>query len=93
MKKLLGLFVVIAIAFSVVPNARSLGTTPAPSGVSANDWIPLSEVAGFVVVHGNSFSNSPGVIRGYFVVQRGNAWLRVDPVPEATVLPATDRAR
>jgi hypothetical protein len=49
MKRLLGLVLAIAIVVTVVPYARSLGAPPAPPGVSAKNWIPFGDAAGFVV--------------------------------------------
>jgi hypothetical protein len=82
MKRIFGLFLVVAIAVSVVPYARSLGNPSPPSGVSASDWIPFGDSAGFVITHDNPLPgatrSTPGMVRGYFMVRHTNIWLRVD---------------
>jgi hypothetical protein len=86
MKKVLGLFLAVAIVTSVVPYARSLGTPTPPSGISAEDWIPVGDAAGFVVARGNLppglTTTTPGTLKGYFMVRRGTAWFRVDSAPD-----------
>ena len=59
-----------------------------PPGVSANDWVPMGEAVGFVIEHGDSHMNRPGVLRGYFAILRGDKWMRVDPNPEMAIRPA-----
>jgi hypothetical protein len=92
MKKVLGLLLVVAIIVGAVPYARSLGMPPSPPGVSATDWIPLGDTAGFVITHNNAplvSPTKPGAVRGYFMVRPGNSWLRVDSEPESRQYPAT----
>jgi hypothetical protein len=92
MKKVLGLLLVVAIIVSVVPYARSLGMPPSPPGVSAADWIPLGDAAGFVITHNTAplvSPTKPGAVRGYFMVRPGNSWLRVDSEPESRQYPVT----
>jgi hypothetical protein len=79
MKKVLALLLVTAIIVGAVPYARSLGVPPSPPGVSANDWIPLGDAAGFVITHNNaplSSPTKPGAVKGYFMVRLSNSWLR-----------------
>jgi hypothetical protein len=86
MKHLIGLFLAAVIAVSVVPNARSLGAPAVPPGVTASDWIPLGDAAGFVVAREDSartaISPLNGTVRGYFMVRRAGRWFRIDATPE-----------
>jgi hypothetical protein len=91
MKKAFGLFCVVAILLCAVQVARSLGVPPVPPGISANDWIPLGNEAGFVITHDLSPTSAPpkaGEVRGYFMVRPGNRWLRVDSQAELQQYPA-----
>jgi hypothetical protein len=68
MKKLFGLLLIFAVLAAAIPVARSLGAPPAPPGISANDWIPLGDTAGFVITHTNAPLGEPakpGFVRGY----------------------------
>ena len=92
MKKFLGLILVVAVVIVTAPHARGLGAPSAPRGVASSDWIPLGDSAGFVVSHEESppdASRPSGVVRGYFMVRRDQAWLRVDSGPGLKVHPAT----
>jgi hypothetical protein len=92
MNKVLGLALIVAIVVGAVPYARGLGIPPSPPGVSASDWIPLGEAAGFVITHSTAPlapPTKPGAVRGYFMVRPGNSWLRVDSEPESRQYPAT----
>jgi hypothetical protein len=92
MNKVLGLLSVVAIIVGAVPYARSLGVPPSPPGISASDWIPLGEAAGFVITRNTSPLSSPtkpGAVRGYFMVRPSNSWLRVDSEAESRQYPAT----
>lgn len=91
MKPLLGFLLVIAIVVSVVPYARSLGAPPSPPGVSAKNWIPLGDAAGFVIsrpLPGDPMP-APGAVKGYFMVRQGSNWLRVETGQDMQVQPAT----
>jgi hypothetical protein len=61
--------------------------------VSANDWIPCGDAAGFVIAHDKSVPtliNPPdGTVKGYFMVRRKDSWLRVDSAPDYGVKKAT----
>jgi hypothetical protein len=85
-KKLLGLALVMAIAVSAIPYARSVGTPPSPPGVPADNWIPFSDYAGFVVAPADSLPSRDkppaGTVRGYFVIRQGKSWMRVDSEQE-----------
>jgi hypothetical protein len=93
MKQILGLVLAAVIIISAAPYARSLGTPSPPPGVSADDWIPLGDSAGFVVAHDNSMpavtNPSAGTVKGYFMVHRKYRWLRVDAVPDYGIQKAT----
>jgi hypothetical protein len=92
MKKVLGLLLVVAIIVGAIPYARSLGMPPLPPGVSASDWIPLGDAAGFVITHNNgplASPTKPGAVRGYFMVRLANSWMRVDSEPDSRQYPAT----
>jgi hypothetical protein len=85
MKKIIGLLMVTAAAVGIVPYALSLGGPLLPPGVSAGDWIALSDRAGFVVTNGEALigsTSSVGVAKGYFMLRRGDVWLRVDSTPD-----------
>jgi hypothetical protein len=94
MKTLLALVLVCAVTVGVVPYARSLGSPASPPGISANNWIPFGETAGFVIT-GNGYdlrnglrSEDPNVVRGYFMIRRANTWVRIDSSPLAEAHPA-----
>ncbi|HEY2782634.1 MAG TPA: hypothetical protein VGI90_17765 [Steroidobacteraceae bacterium] len=91
MKMLAGFILVAATAVIATPHARGLGAPSAPPGVSAADWVPMGEAAGFVIEHSDSLTRRPGILRGYFTILRGTAWMRVDPSPEMAVRPALQR--
>jgi hypothetical protein len=89
MNKIFGLGFVLLLLAGSVPYALSLGTPPLPPNISADNWIPLGDSAGFVVTR-SAFPESraaAGTIKGYFVVHQGNRWLRVDSRPELEVQP------
>jgi hypothetical protein len=77
MKQILGLVLATVIVISAAPYALSLGTPSPPAGVSANDWIPVGDAAGFVIAHANSTPTvtnpSAGTVKGYFIVRRANS--------------------
>ena len=93
MKQILGFILAAVIVISVAPYARSLGMPAPPPGVSADDWIPLGEAAGFVIAHDNSAAAATnwgaGTVKGYFMVHHTNTWLRVDATPDYGVQKAT----
>jgi hypothetical protein len=86
-----GFVLVAATALLATPHARGLGAPSAPPGISVGDWVPLGEAAGFVIERGDSLTRRPGILRGYFAILRGTAWMRVDPSPEMAVRPALQR--
>jgi hypothetical protein len=84
MKPIVGLVLAILVIVGVAPYARSLGTPSSPPGVAAQDWVPFGDAGGFVVVHDkSSVATAPAAdtVRGYFLVRRHGAWLRVDAAP------------
>jgi hypothetical protein len=87
MKAIFSLLLVAAFLASAVPYARSLGTPPSPPGVPADNWIPFSDSAGFVVTPGDSLQSRDkppaGTVKGYFMVRQGKSWKRVDSEQEA----------
>jgi hypothetical protein len=91
MKKAFSVFFVVAMLLCAVQMARSLGVPPVPPGISANDWIPLGNQAGFVISHDLSATSAPlkaGEVRGYFMIRPNDRWLRVDPQAELQQYPA-----
>jgi hypothetical protein len=85
MKKVLGLIVVAAIVGGMGPYARGTGNAGLPPDISADNWIALGDMAGFVVTNGDSSmgsTRSVGVAKGYFMVRRGSTWLRIDTSPD-----------
>ncbi len=92
MKKLIGVLLIVAVAVIAIPIARSFGLPPAPPGISTNDWIPLGDAAGFVIVHTNAplgEQSKPGFVRGYFMIREASAWLRVESDLQSQLHPAT----
>jgi hypothetical protein len=93
MKQILGIALAALIVISVAPYARSLGSSSPPPGVSANDWIPFGNAAGFVIASGNSVPTATnpvaGTVKGYFMVRRKDSWLRVDSAPDYGVQKTT----
>jgi len=101
MKTLLAIALVALIGILAMPNARSALGMERPSGVAADAWVPMGDSAGFVVT-GNALprganaqrDRSPMIprpaLRGYFVVKRGNAWYRVDTLPEPAIAPTAN---
>lgn len=73
----------------VMPLARSLDAQSTPPNVNANEWVPIGDAAGFVITH-RAFGDAPvpGSVKGYFVVRRSGAWLRVDSQPDLKTTPA-----
>jgi hypothetical protein len=93
MKTLLALALVVIVAVGVVPYARSLGSPPSPPGVSAKNWIPFGDTAGFVITDNGydlkrGLRNDPNVVTGYFMIRRANTWLRIDSSMQGQVHPA-----
>jgi len=80
MSKLAGLLLCLAVV-GVASFAHSAAPISPPLGVDVQNWIPVSEHLGFVATHGNVESGFPspvqGAVEGYFVVRKGNSWLRV----------------
>lgn len=89
MQKLVGLGLIVAVIIGLAPYARSLGTPSAPPGVTSSDWIPLGDAAGFVITGDTSSANAakrePATVKGYFMIRRAAAWLRVDAQPDYNV--------
>ena len=77
-----------------MPLARSLDAQSTPPNVKASEWVPIGDAAGFVITH-DAFGDAPapGSVKGYFVVHRSSAWLRVDSQPDLkTTSAAVDHA-
>jgi hypothetical protein len=89
MKKIFGLLLIGAVVVGVAPLARSLDTQPTPPNIRASDWVPIGDAAGFVITH-NAFGDAPatGSVKGYFVVRRSGAWLRVNAEADLATTPA-----
>jgi hypothetical protein len=89
MKKILGLCCVLCIVIGVAPYARGIGRPAAPPGVTANDWVPLGDAAGFVITRETplpgSMQREPATVMGYFMVRRAAGWRRVDAMPDYNV--------
>jgi hypothetical protein len=85
MKKVIGLMVAAAIVGAMGPYARGVGNSGLPPDISADNWIALGDMAGFVVTNNDSLigsTRSVGVAKGYFMVRRGSTWLRIDTSPD-----------
>jgi hypothetical protein len=92
MNKVLGLLLVAAIAVGIVPFARGIDTPAAPPGVRADHWISMGDAAGFVITNaGNDLQkglrSDNNVVKGFFMVRRGGAWLRIDSERDAGAYP------
>jgi len=93
MKRIIALLLAIAIVVSVVPYARSLGTSSSPPNIAAKNWIALGDAAGFVItrpVPGDPWP-AAGMVKGYFMVRQGSDWLRVESGQDMQVQPARER--
>ncbi len=90
MNKVLGILIVVAIIVGAVPYARGLGAPSSPPGVSAENWISFGDAAGFVIRHAlpGDATLRPGMVKGYFMVRKGNSWLKVDSDPDVQAQPA-----
>ena len=83
MNKLLSFLLLGAIAIAAIPYARGLGTPEAPPGITADRWISMGNVAGFVITGTandmrKGLRNEPNVVKGYFMVRPAKTWVRVD---------------
>lgn len=89
MNKIFCLFLISAVVVGVVPLARSLEAQSTPPNVKASEWIPIGDAAGFVITR-SAFGDAPtpGSVKGYFVVLRSGAWLRVDSETDLKTTPA-----
>ena len=91
MNKLLGVALAMAICVGVIPYARSIGTPPVPPGIDASRWVAMGDSAGFVINKDDSPMGSAaavGVVKGYFMVRRSGAWMRIDSAPGYGIHPA-----
>lgn len=97
MNKVFGLLLVVVIAISAIPYARSLGVPTPPPGVAADRWIAMGDAAGFVVtgvVSDPKKGFKEGVsdqVKGYFVIHRGGSWSRIDNAPDEGIYHASLR--
>ena len=85
MKTLLAIALLALIFVLALPTARSALRMEHPPGVAAQAWIPMGESAGFVVT-----GSTMPTLRGYFAMKRGNAWYRIDTIPEAGIAPTAN---
>ena len=90
MNRIVGLLLIGAVVVGVMPLARSLDAQSTPPNIKASEWVPIGDAAGFVITR-DAFSNAPpsDSVKGYFVVRRSGAWLRVDSDPDLKTTPAT----
>ena len=90
MNKIFCLLLIGAVVVGMVPLARSLDAQPTPPNIKASEWVPIGDTAGFVIAH-DAFGGAPiqGSVKGYFVIHRSGAWLRVESEPELKTTPAT----
>ena len=90
MNRIFCLLLISAVVVGLVPLARGLDAQPIPPNIKASEWVPIGDTAGFVITH-DVFGGAPtpGSVKGYFVVHRSGAWLRVDSEPELKTTPAT----
>jgi len=89
MNRIFGLLLFSVVVVGVMPLARSLDAQSTPPNVKASEWVPIGDAAGFVITH-DGFGDTPasGSVKGYFVVHRSGAWLRVDSQPDLKTTPA-----
>jgi len=101
MKTLFAIALVALIFVLALPTARSALGLEHPPGVAAQAWIPMGESAGFVVTgstmprgvspqRDRTMGVAQPALRGYFAVKRGNAWYRIDTIPEAGIAPTAN---
>jgi hypothetical protein len=95
MNKVFGLLFVVIIAIGAIPYARSLGTPEPPRGIAADHWVPMGDVAGFVIT-GDASDPKNGLkeggtdqVRGYFMIRRGGSWSRIASEPSEGVYKAS----
>jgi hypothetical protein len=90
MNKIFGLLLIGAVVVCIAPLARSLDSRPMPPNVSAGDWVPLGDAAGFVITHAGygSAEPAPGSVQGYFVLRHSGEWMRVDSESDLRTTPA-----
>ena len=50
---------------------------PLPLGVSAADWIPISDKVGFVITQ-DARNHEADVLSGYFLAWHEDSWKRID---------------
>jgi hypothetical protein len=96
MNKIVGLSLVAAVVIGIIPYARSGDAPSVPPGVSARNWVPMGEQAGFVVTSsGNDLRNGlrsePNVLKGYFMLRHDGVWVRVEPGPAQGLYPTEFR--
>ncbi|MGH8220353.1 MAG: hypothetical protein ACREUT_17595 [Steroidobacteraceae bacterium] len=85
MKAFVASTILVFAAIGLASAARRADAPDRPPGVTPSDWVPIDDSFGLVIVHskgvplsgdGTALLLSPPV-NGYFVVKRGDRWLRV----------------
>jgi hypothetical protein len=89
MKTLAGLLLVIVLGVVAIPHALGQHEAARPPGVPADNWVPISEQFGIVLVSRGPRDAKPQVLAdpqsllplpassGYFMVRRGSVWTRL----------------
>ena len=90
MKSLACLLLVIVVGVVAIPHAFGERAATRPPGVPANNWVPINEQFGIVLVSPGPSDAPPQVVtgdprvlmvgpasNGYFMVRRGNVWTRL----------------
>jgi hypothetical protein len=90
MRYLVGLVLLVS-AVVIASSAIGAGAPSRPPGVSADDWAPVSDSLGVVLVHrpAGPIAVAPTALlpmppaEGYFMVRRGKEWQRLVVVEPA----------
>ena len=83
------LLTIIAIGVFALLASQVLGQEqqrPLPLGVSASDWIAISDKVGFVIAQ-DPRNHEADVLSGYFLAWHENSWKRIDSAGAARFQP------
>ena len=83
------LLTIIAIGVFALLASQVLGQEqqrPLPLGISAADWIPISDKVGFVITP-EVRNHEADVLSGYFLAWHEDSWKRIDSAGSARFQP------
>jgi hypothetical protein len=81
MKRIVGLAIFLIPSISCVMASESVADRP--TGVSAAEWVPVSDRLGIVLIKSEMVSASPQAlllrppVSGYYMIKVGNGWTRL----------------